>query len=381
MLKRRLFAPGPTEAPPEVLLELARPVTHHRTSEFRSLLKEVNELLQYVFQTERDVYVLTGSGTLAMEAAVANVVGRGEKMLAAVGGKFGERWRDLGRTFGAEVIPIDVAWGDAVAPKQIADALAKDPDIAAVYVTHSETSTGTAVDLKAIAEIVGKTDAVLVADCITSIGALEMRMDDWGVDIPVTGSQKALMLPPGLGMLSVSEKAMARIEKTGAPGYYTKIPAYAKSLGKGDTPYTPANTLIKSLKVSLEMIRDQGLENVWAETSRRAEATRQAARALGLELLSSRPSDSVTAIRVPDGVDGAALPATMAESYGLRIAGGQGDLKGKIVRFSHMGYQDGFDTLAQVSGLEMALRDLGYDTDLGAGVAAAQKVLAGSAAK
>ena len=378
MFKKRLFAPGPTMAPPEVLLELARPVTHHRTATFRSLLKEVNELLKYVFQTSRDVYVMTGSGTVAMEAAVGNVVGRGEKMLAVVGGKFGERWRDLGKAFGAQVQTLDVEWGTAVDPDRIADALKNAPGIVAVYVTHSETSTGTAIDLKAVAEVVGRTDAVLVVDCITSIGALEMRMDDWGVDIAVTGSQKALMLPPGLGCLSCSEKAMAKIAKTDAPVYYAKIAAYEKSLANGDTPYTPANTLILALKTALEMIKAEGIEAIWAETSRRAEAMRRAAGALGLELLSSSPSDSVTAIKVPEGVDGLELPKTLVGTYGLQIAGGQSQLKGKIIRFSHMGYVDAFDTLAQVSGLEMALRDLGATVDLGAGVAAAQKVLAGA---
>jgi len=380
MIKKRLFAPGPTMVPPEVLLELARPVTHHRTAEFRALLKEVNELLKVVFQTERDVYVLTGSGTVAMEAAVSNVVGRGEKMLAVVGGKFGERWRDLGKAFGADVRTLDIEWGTAVDPQQIADALKAEPDIVAVYVTHSETSTATAIDLRTVAEVVGRTDAVLAADCITSIGALEMRADAWGVDIPVTGSQKALMLPPGLGMLSCSEKAMDKIARTEAPVYYTRIPAYAKSLAGGDTPYTPANTLILALKRSLDMIHAEGLEAVWAATSLRARAAREAAAALGLRVFSKSPSDSVTAVCVPDGIDGEKLPKVMAGTYGLRVAGGQSQLKGKVVRFSHMGYVDAFDTLAQVAGLEMALRDLGHSVALGAGVAAAQKVLAGAGA-
>ena len=378
MLKQRLFAPGPTMVPPEVLLELARPVTHHRTAEFRTLLKEVNTLLQYAFQTSRNVYVMTGSGTVAMEAAVSNVVARGEKMLAVVGGKFGQRWQELGKTFGAEVISIEVPWGQAVDPQQVADALKAHPDIVAVYVTHSETSTATAIDLRAVAEGVARTDAVLVADCITSIGAIEMRMDSWGVDIPVTGSQKALMMPPGLACLALSAKAQAKIERTEAPVYYTKLPAYEKNIVGGDTPYTPANTLILAMKKALQMIKDEGLEAIWAGTSLRARAMRAAAAALGLGLLSSRPSDSVTAIKVPEGVDGAALPKTLANTYGMRVAGGQAQLKGKIVRFSHMGYLDSFDTLAQVAGLEMALRDLGAKIDIGAGVAAAQTVLAGA---
>lgn len=376
MIKPRLFAPGPVMVPPEVLQELVKPVTHHRTAEFRKLMGECNELLQYVFQTSRDVYTFTGSGTVAMEASVANVVARGEKMIAVVGGKFGERWQQLGKAFGANVVTIDVQWGTAADPQRIADALKQHPDAVAVYVTHSETSTATALDLKAIADVVRPTPAVLVADCITSIGAIEMRMDEWGVDIPVTGSQKALMTPPGLAFLSCSEKAMDKIHKTDAPVYYTKIAAYEKSLSKGDTPYTPANTLILALKTALEIIRREGLENVWTNTSRNAKAVRTAAEALGLKVYSSRPSDAVTAIVIPEGVDGKALPKTLVDSYGLRVAGGQAQLAGKIVRFSHMGYVDQFDTLAQVAGLEMALRDLGAKVEIGAGVAAAQRVLA-----
>ena len=378
MYKPRLFAPGPTVVPPETMLELARPVTHHRTAEFRDAFKQVTELLQYVFQTKRPVYTMTGSGSLAMEAAVANVVGPGEKMLAVVGGKFGERWQKLGLAFGANVITLPIEWGTAVTADQIAAALKKDPDIVAVYVTHSETSTATAIDLKSIAAVVAKTPAVLAADCITSIGAIPMKMDDWGIDIPVTGSQKALMLPPGLAFLACSEKAKAKIAQTKAPVYYAKIAAYDKSLGDWDTPYTPANMMILALRTSLGMIKAEGLEKVWAETARRAKAVREGAKAIGLKVFSKSPSDSVTAILAPEGVDGEALYKTLYKSYGLRLAGGQDSLKGKVVRFSHMGYVDAFDTLAQVAGLEMACRDLGAKIEIGAGVAAAQKVLAGA---
>jgi aspartate aminotransferase-like enzyme len=377
MFKERLFAPGPTMVPPETLLELARPVTHHRTAEFRAAFQQVTELLKYVFQTSRNVYTLTGSGTVAMEASVANVVAAGEKMIAVVAGKFGERWEKLGKAFGANVVALKVEWGTAVTAQQIAAALKEHPDAVAVYVTHSETSTATAIDLKAIAAEVAKTPAVLVADCITSIGAIEMRMDAWGVDIPVTGSQKALMLPAGLAFLACSEKAMAKIAKTKAPVFYAKIPAYEKSLADWDTPYTPANMMILALRTSLGMIKAEGLEKVWAETSRRARAVREGAQAIGLKVFSKSPSDSVTAILAPEGVDGEVLYKNLFKKFGLRLAGGQDHLKGKIVRFSHMGYVDAFDTLAQVAGLEMALKDLGYKFPVGAGVAAAQKVLAG----
>jgi len=362
--------------PEETLLEMARPVTHHRTAQFRAGFKEVTELLKYVFQTSRNVYSMTGSGSLAMEASVVNVVAAGQKMLAVNGGKFGERWVKLGKAFGANVIEMKVEWGTAVQPQQIADALKKDPDIAAVYVTHSETSTATACDLKAIAEVVKASSAILVADCITSIGAIEMRMDDWGVDIPVTGSQKALMMPAGLGFLACSEKAMNKIKATKAPVFYASIPAYEKSLADFDTPYTPANMTILAMKQSLQLIKDQTIETVWKETSRRAAALRAGADAIGMPVYSKSPSDAVTAILAPAGIDGQALYKTLGQKYGMTVAGGQDQLKGKVVRFSHMGYVDAFDTLAQVSALEMAARDLGAKFDIGAGVAAAQKVLA-----
>jgi len=376
MYKQRLFAPGPTPVPEETLLELARPMFHHRTGEYRKMLETLTGNMQYILQTHQEVYTITGSGSAAMEAAVANLVAKGETMIAVRGGKFGERWSELGHAFGANVVDLDVEWGDAITADQIANALQANPGTVAVFIQHCETSTGTACDVQAIAKAVAQTDACLVVDGITGVGALPFAMDEWGVDVTVVGSQKALMLPAGLAFIACSDKAWAKMDATTPPAYYVDLKAYRKSLAKWDNPWTPANSLVRAALASTNQIRAEGLETVWAETRRRAEATRAAARVLGLELLSSSPSDSVTALHVPEGVDGAALPKTMAEAFGTRIAGGQAHLKGKIIRFSHMGYLDAFDVLAAVAALEMALGRLGATVDYGAGVAAAQKVLA-----
>ena len=380
MYKQRLFTPGPTPVPEEVLLELARPMFHHRTAEYRAMLEQVTKDMQYVLGTSQDVYTITGSGSAAMEAAVSNVVAPGETVIAVRGGKFGERWSELGKAFGAEVVDLDIEWGTAPTADQIAEALRANPGTVAVYITQCETSTATFADVEALGKVVAGTAALLVVDGISSIGAVPFKMDAWGVDISVTGSQKALMLPPGLAFIACSEKAWKKIEATGPRAYYVDLKAYRKSLGKGfDNPYTPANLMIRAAVKALAMIRDEGLEAVWARSRRLAEALRAGAAALGLELFSKSPSDSVTALKVPDGIDGERLPKILANDFGVRCAGGQAQLKGKIIRFTTMGYTDAWDILAALGALEMALAKLGYEVEFGAGVAAAQKVLAAHA--
>jgi len=379
MFKQRLFTPGPTPVPEEVLMELARPIFHHRTPEYRKMLEQLTADMKYVLGTSQDVYTITGSGTAAMEASVACVVAPGEKMISVRGGKFGERWSELGNAFGAKVVNLDVEWGTPVTPQTIADALKANPDAVAVYITQCETSTATVCDVEAIAREVAKTPALLVVDGISSIAAVPFKMDAWGIDIAVTGSQKALMLPPGLAFIACSAKAWKKIEATRGHAYYVSLKAYRKALAppEWDNPYTPNNVLVRAACKSLAMIRAEGLEKIWAETAKRAEAIRAAARALGLEVYSKAPSDSVTAIVVPEGIDGEALPKTMSKEFGVKPAGGQGKLKGKIIRFTTMGYTDSWDILAAVGALEMALARLGRKVDFGAGVAAAMKVLAG----
>ena len=376
MFKKRLFAPGPTPVPEETLLELARPMFHHRTSEYRKMLEQLTEDMKYIMQTQQEVYTMTGSGSAAMEAAVANVLAPGEKMIAVRAGKFGERWAELGEAFGAKVLAMDIEWGTAVTARQIADALKANPDTVGVYIQHCETSTATVADVEAIAKVVAATPTLLVVDGITGVGALPFYMDSWGVDVTVVGSQKALMLPAGLAFIACSKKAWKKIDATRPGMYYNDLRACKKNLAKWDNPWTPANQLVRAALVSTAMIRAEGLEKVWAQTHLRAEATRAGAKAMGLTIYSKSPSDSVTAINVPQGVDGEALTKVLANDFGVRAAGGQSQLKGKIVRFSHMGYVDAFDVLASLAALEMALGKLGYKVNYGAGVGAAQKVIA-----
>ena len=376
MYKPRLFTPGPTPVPEEVLLELARPMFHHRTAEYRKILEQVTADMKTILGTAQAVYTITGSGSAAMEASVACVVAEGEKILCVRGGKFGERWAEIGQAFGANVVNLDIEWGTAVSPRQIAEALKANPDAVAVYLTHCETSTATVCDVEAIGRVVAPTPALLVVDGISSIGALPFKMDAWVVDIAVTGSQKALMLPPGLAFIACSPKAWKKIEATRGRAYYLDLKAYKKALAADwDNPYTPANIMVRAAAKALAMIKTEGLEAVWAATHRRAEALRAAAAALGLEIYSKNPSDSVTAIKVPAGLDGEQAVKIMAKDFGVRAAGGQGKLKGKILRFTTMGYTDDWDILAAVGALEATLVRMGRRVSVGAGVAAAQKVL------
>ena len=378
-MKERLLTPGPAPVPPETLLELAKPVFHHRTKEFRDILAAVTQDLQYVFQTQADVFTLTASGTGAMEAAVVNLLAPGDQAICVRGGKFGERWAELCERYGAQVVAIDPAWGDPVEPAAIASALEANPGVAAVYTTLCETSTAVVTDIEAIGKIVGATDACLVVDGISAVGAVPLRADAWGVDMVVVGSQKALLLPPGLAFLSVSPKAWARVDSVPRRAYYFDLATARKAQQeKGDTPYTPANTLIAALRKSLERLRAEGIEAVWARHAAVAGATRAAVAALGLELLASAPSNSVTAVVMPDGIDGDDVRKQLRGRFGVSVAGGQAQLKGRIIRIGHIGDVDALDTLGAIAALEMVLADLGADVQLGAGVQAAQQVLRGS---
>jgi aspartate aminotransferase-like enzyme len=381
-MKQRLLAPGPTPVPEETLLELARPVPYHRTPQFRQTLAEVLEDLRYVFCTKSPVIPLTASGTGAMEAAVANCLPPGGKAVCLVSGRFGERWRNLCKAFGVEPVSVTVPWGQPVPPEMVAQALKQHPDAAGVCATLSETSTGVRHDIAAFGRLVAPTPAVLLVDAISGLGAVECRTDDWHVDVCVTGSQKALMLPPGLAFLSVSDKAWKKIDANPSPRlFYFDLKKYRDKLKDPrdpDTPFTPAHTLVRALRASLKRIRAEGIENVWARHARMAAAARAGVRALGLELFAAQPADGLTVIKVPEGIDGTALLARLEKQYGLKLAGGQDAFRGKIVRLAHMGYMDPFDVLAGLSGLELVLLEMGYPLEPGAGVAAAQRVLAES---
>lgn len=373
--KRYLMAPGPTAVPEEVLRAESQSLIHHRTPEFKGVLKEVGEGLRYIFQTERDVYMFASSGTGAMEAAVSNLLSSNDKVIVVKGGKFGERWGEICEAFGIEVIPIDIPYGDVVSPEMIEERLESNPGVKAVYTTHCETSTGVVVDMERIGEVVARYPAVLVVDAISGLGAEELRPDEWGLDVVVAGSQKGLMIPPGLGFISLSEKAWDLVKRSNLPKYYFSLEAAKRSWQKCDTPYTPAVSLVMALRKSLDMIRREGLPNILTRHRLLADATRKAILALGLELFAKRPANNCTAVKVPDGVDGEAIPKKFRDEYGITIAGGQAAMKGKIFRIAHLGYADRFDVVMVISALEMILRDLGYPVDLGKGVGAAEEVL------
>lgn len=377
LMKPRLFTPGPTPVPEETLLELARPVTYHRSAEAKAILAEVSDDLKYVFQTANPVFTLTSSGTGGMESAVANTLAAGEKAILLTAGRWGERWRGILKAFQAEIVAVEVPYGKAVTPDMLADALAKHPDAKAVFATLSETSTGVGHDIEAFGKLVAKTPALLVVDGISGLGAMECRTDAWDIDVCVTGSQKALMLPPGLAFVSVSEKAWAKIDATPVRSFYLDLRRYKKTYAESDTPFTPANTLIRAQRASLKRIRAEGIENLWARHAKIATACRAGVTAMGLELFAERPNNALTVITVPAGVDGSGTLKKLEKQHGYKLADGQEAMKGKIWRLSHMGYTDAFEVLGAVSALELVLLESGFKLEAGAGVAAFQRSLAG----
>ncbi len=375
--KYYLIAPGPTPVPHEVLLEGAKETIHHRTPQFIKLMEETMEAAKYLFQTSGQVFAFVSSGTGAMEAAVQNLLSPGDKAIVVVAGKFGERWLEILKAFGINAVEINLEWGEAVSPEMVKEALEKNPDAKAVFTTHSETSTGTVIDLEGIAKVVKKSDAVLVTDAVSSLLAEPLKMDEWGVDVVVSGSQKGVMLPPGLGFIAIgSDKAWKLIEESKSPRYYFDIRAYKKKYP--ENPYTPAVNMIYMLKKAIEMIKEETIEKVWERHALLGEATRRGVKALGLELFSKRPGNVVTAVKVPEGVDGGKITKIMRDKYGVTIAGGQAHLKGKIIRISHLGYLSPFDTLTAFSALELTLKELGYEFEMGASLKAIQEYLSES---
>lgn len=375
MRKKRLMSPGPTPVPEKVLLKMADTVIHHRTPEFRSVLEGVNEKAKKVFRTENPLLILTSSGTGAMEASVVNLLSKGDKALVVNSGKFGERFGVIASAYGIEVAAYDVVWGEAADPTVIKDMLDKDPSIKVVYSTLCETSTGVVNDIKAIAEVLSSTDAVLVVDAISGLTADRLDADEWGVDVVVCGSQKGLMLPPGLGFVTLSPKAQNLMKSSDLPKFYLDLKPALEAYKNNDTPFTPAITLIRALDIVFDMMIEEGLDNVLARHARLANATREAVKAMGLELLSSRPSNAVTAVKLPEDIDGQLFVKKMRDEQGVTLAGGQGELKGKIFRIGHLGYMDDYDTISSLAAVEIVLAQLGYDIQLGKGLARAQEIL------
>ncbi len=374
MKKTYLLTPGPTPVPPDVLLEMAEPMIHHRTKEYQAYFQEATRLLQLVFQTQREVLTLTSSGTGAMEAAVANLLVAGQQAIVVRGGKFGERWGELCETYGVRVVPIDVPWGRAVDPSAVQQALAKHPDVRVVFATLCETSTGVISDVRAMAAVVAKTSAVLVVDAISGLGADELQTDAWGVDVVVAGSQKGLMLPPGLAFITLSDKAWRLVEAHKPVAYYFNLLAYRKAMQTSDTPFTPAISLVRGLCKALRWIEREGLLAVLARHRRLAEGVRAGALGMGLQLFAAQPSNALTAIVMPAGVDGERLVRWLRDRFGVWLAEGQAELRGKIVRVAHLGYMTEADMLVALSSMELGLQALGHPVTLGAGVRAAEEV-------
>jgi len=378
MKKTLLLTPGPTSVPEDVLEAMARPIIHHRHEPFKKIMAKVKEDLKYLFQTKNDVLIFSSSGTGAMEGAVSNFLCRGDKAIVIEGGKFGERWTEICNAFGVKPIIIDVPWGQAADPVKVKAALDKNPDAKALFIQASETSTAVTHPVKEIATLVApRENTLMVVDAITALGVFDIQTDAWNLDIVITGSQKALMLPPGLAFASVSEKAWRFAEKSDLPRFYFDFAKEKKNQEKNQTAYTSSVSLIVGLEASLNRIKDEGLEALFARTEKLAKATREGVTALGLELLSPEaPSAACTAVKIPEGIDGAKIPSLIRDRYGVAIAGGQAHLKGKIVRLSHMGYVSGYDILAGLAALEFTLRDLGHPVEIGASVKSALSVLA-----
>ena len=372
MFKRYLLAPGPTAIPPEVLLKMAEPIQHHRNPLFEEVVAEVRENLKHLFSTKNEVLIFASSGTGAMEGAITNMLSAGDKAICVQSGKFGERWGNICKAYGVEAINIDLPWGDDLDPALVEKTLKANPGVKAVYMQATETSTGVMFPVKEVAAIVKNyPETLMVVDGITGVGVFELPQDAWNIDILVAGSQKALMLPPGLAFAGVSDKAWEFSKKSKLPRFYFNWTKELNNLQKNQTNFTPAISLIVGLRESLRMIKEEGLENVYKRINTLAYATREGARALGLKVFAKTPSPAVTAITAPEGIDGQAIYKTLWKKYGVTGAGGQDQLKGKIFRIATLGYADKYDVITAVAALEFTLRDLGYKFDMGKGVAKA----------
>ena len=358
MKRQYLLTPGPTPVPEEVIKAMAQPIIHHRTPQYKDFTKDVNENLKKIFKTENNVLTFTSSGTGAMEASVINTLSAGDAAIVVRGGKFGERFDEICESYGVKVLPIDITWGEAPDPGTIKNTLRENPETKAVFIQLCETSTATVYDVKAIAKIVRATEAILVVDAISGLGSDEFKMDEWGVDVAIGGSQKAFMIPPGLSFCAVSKKAWSLIEKSNLPKFYYDFRKYEKLIEKSDTPWTPAITLEIGLQKALSMIISEGVDEFIKRHRMDAEFVRGSVEKLGLQLFSKSPSNAVTAVKVPDGIDGARLISSL-KAEGVTFAGGQAHLKGKIFRVAHMGAITREDLEHALGKLKETLKELG----------------------
>ena len=376
-IKRYLMTAGPTPIPPAVSEAMAQPVLYHRAPAFIEVYARCLERLRSVFQTRNDVLCFAASGSGAMESAAANLVHPGEPALVASCGKFGERWVELCDAFGADTTHFSAGWGNRVEPAELERRLA-ETNAKVVFTTLSETSTGVVNDIQSLTQVAHDAGALIAVDAVSGLGAVPIPQDEWGVDVVVAGSQKALMCPPGLAFASAGEAALERAATAGAHRYYYDWQRTANGQRKNppDSPFTPAITLFIGLDVALGLIEEEGLDEVFERHRILGRASRAAVRALDLELFGPEDENAnvVTAIKLPEGIDGAAVPKLMRDRFGVTIAGGQGHLKGQIARIAHCGYFGAFDILTTFAAFELALRDAGHEVELGAGVGAAQAV-------
>lgn len=378
-MKKRLFTPGPTPVPENVMLRMAAPIIHHRNPEFMEILTRVHAGLQYLFRTTQPVVVLSCSGTGGMEAAVSSLFGKGDKVITINGGKFGERWGELVRLHTENCIEETVEWGTALEPERMVALLEEHPDVRGVCLTHSETSTGTAADIRQLSHLIhSHSDALVLVDGITAVGAHEFHFDDWGIDLCITGSQKGLMMPPGLALVAISERAQDIINgRNGCSNYYLSLKKALEAHADNDTPFTPAVSLVIGLDEALLMLRNEGIENVWKRHAALASACRKGCQALGMQLFSSSPSYAVTPVWLPKGVEWTAFNKALKISNGITVAAGQDAYKNKIFRVSHLGYYDELDMLTVIGGIERALKQIDFRFETGAGVRAVQQAFLG----
>jgi len=377
MKKKYLLAPGPTPVPEHVALEMAQPMVHHRTPQFSKIFAEAAEGAKYLFQTKQDVMILASTGTGGMEGCVTNLFSPEDKVLVINGGKFGERWGKISESYGLTVVWHNVEWGQAADTKVIKSILDKEKEIKAIMVQASETSTTVAHPIEELSELTrDRDDILLLVDGITGVGVFDLPMDKWGIDAMITGSQKALGLPPGLALVGLSEKAWQFNKSASCSRFYFDFKKERKNLANDTSAYTPAVSLVIGLRRILLDIREEGLQTIYCRHSRLARATRAAAKALELQLVApDAPADSSTGIFLPEKIDGEKLFKFIRDDMGVTLAGGQDQWKGKIVRIAHLGYIGSFDIIIAISALEMALKKMGHNVTLGKGVAAAQEVL------
>jgi len=375
MIKNYLLSPGPTPIPNEVELAMAETMIHHRTPQFNKVFEEARQGLKKLFGTKNDVLMLASSGTGAMEASVANLFSPGDKVLVINGGKFGERWLNISNAFGLHPIEIKVEWGRAVKVAEVEKQLAANPDIQGVMIQASETSTTVLHPVKEIARLT-KNGPLFLVDGVTAVGVVSVPMDEWGIDVLLTGSQKALMLPPGLGFIALSDRAWEKTKKAKLPRFYFDINLERKNQQKGSGAFTPAVSLIFGLRAALAMMEREGLDKVYARHARLCRATRAGATALGLKLLApDDPSPAATGLFLPPSVDADRVLEYLRDRMKITLAEGQDQLKGKAIRIAHVGYMGAFDVITAIAGLEMALRKFGVEIPFGRGVAAAEEVL------